>query len=61
VDADRRGAHGFGRHELAWKNTTTGQFTVWDTDGSGDYVSSPTDGAESGSSMARELLKLSFD
>jgi len=28
-------------YEVAWKNTVTGQFTVWATDSNGNYVSNP--------------------
>ena len=52
---------GSGGYEVAWKNATTGQFTVWDTDPNGNYVGSASGGVVSGSSLALEVLELSFD
>jgi hypothetical protein len=49
-----------GGFEVAWKNSATGLYTVWDTDANGNYVSSPTDGAVSGSSLVLEDLEWSF-
>ena len=52
---------GSGGYEVAWKNATTGQYNVWDTDANGAYVSSATGGAVAGSSLALEVLELGFD
>jgi uncharacterized repeat protein (TIGR03803 family) len=49
-----------GGYEVAFRNAATGQFTVWNTDASGNYVSSPTGGAVSGASIALEHLEPSF-
>jgi T5SS/PEP-CTERM-associated repeat protein len=49
-----------GGYEVAFKNAATGQFTVWNTDASGNYLSSPTGGAVSGASIALEHLEPSF-
>ena len=49
-----------GGYEVAFKNATTGQFTVWNTDASGNYLSSATGGPVSGPSFALERLEPSF-
>jgi Tryptophan-rich Synechocystis species C-terminal domain len=49
-----------GGYEVALKNAATGQFTVWNTDGSGNFASSATGGAVSGRSFALEDLEPSF-
>jgi Tryptophan-rich Synechocystis species C-terminal domain len=51
---------GSGDYEVAWKNATTGLYTVWDTDANGDYLSDAT-GSVAGSSLALEVLELGFD
>ena len=48
-----------GGYEVAWKNTATGLYTVWDTDADGNYVSDPI-ASVSGSSFALEDLEPSF-
>jgi hypothetical protein len=48
-----------GGGEVAWKNGSTGQYTVWNTDAKGNYVSSPI-GAVAGSSFALEDLEPGF-
>ena len=48
-----------GGYEVAFKDATTGQYTVWDTDANGDYVSDPI-GAVSGSSETAEVLGTIF-
>jgi hypothetical protein len=50
-----------GGYEIAWKNATTGLYTVWYANAYGDYVSSPTGGAVSGSSLGLEVLEWSFN
>jgi uncharacterized protein YxjI len=45
-------------YEVAWKNAA-GQFTVWNTDSNGNYVSSAT-GVVSGSNATLESLETSF-
>jgi hypothetical protein len=46
-------------YEVAWKNGTADQYTVWNTDSSGNYVSSAI-GAVSGSSASLQSLEPSF-
>ena len=46
-------------YEVAWKVTSTDQYTVWNTDSSGNYISD-TVGAVSGTSTALESLETSF-
>ena len=48
-----------GGYDVAWKNTSTGQFTVWTVNSSGAYVSSPF-GAVAASSPALEALESTF-
>ena len=45
-------------YEVAWHNTSTDQYTVWNTDGSGNYLSNI--GTVSGTSSALESLETSF-
>ena len=48
-----------GDYDVAWKNTTTGQYTVWSTDSNGNYLSdfiAPV----SGNSTAFETLENTF-
>jgi 20S proteasome alpha/beta subunit len=47
-------------YEVAWKVTGADQYTVWNTDSSGNYISSSTNGVVSGSSAALESLETSF-
>jgi 20S proteasome alpha/beta subunit len=46
-------------YEVAWKVTGADQYSVWYTDSSGNFLSTPT-GAVSGASAALELLEPSF-
>ena len=46
-------------YEVAWKITGADQYTVWNTDSSGNYISD-TIGAVSGTSTALESLETSF-
>ena len=46
-------------YDVAWKNTTTGQYTVWATDRNGNYTRSLT-GAVAGTSTALESLEPIF-
>ena len=46
-------------YEVAWKVTGADQYTVWNTDSNGNYVSSLV-GVVSGSNTALELLETSF-
>ncbi len=46
-------------YEVAWKITGTDQYTVWNTDSSGNYISNSI-GAVSGTSSALESLETSF-
>ena len=48
-----------GGYEVAWKNTATNQYLIWNTDGNGDYTSSAT-ATLLGTSYALEDLELSF-
>jgi hypothetical protein len=48
-----------GGYEVAWKNPGANQYTVWNTDSSGNYVSD-TIGIVSGASTALEALETSF-
>ena len=45
-------------YEVAWHNTSTDQYTVWNTDSSGKYLSNI--GTVSGTSAALETLETSF-
>src|ERR1700733_2618198 len=47
-------------YEVAWKGPGADQYTVWDTDSSGNYTSNVTGGAVSGSSVTLESLETSF-
>ena len=47
-------------YEVAWKFTGADQYTVWDTDANGNYLSSPI-GVVSGSSAALRSLEPSFN
>ena len=46
-------------YEVAWKVPGADQYTVWNTDSSGNYVSNAI-GVVSGTSTALELLETSF-
>ena len=46
-------------YEVAWKMTGADQYTVWNTDSNGNYISSAI-GAVSGTSAALESLETSF-
>jgi Tryptophan-rich Synechocystis species C-terminal domain len=48
-----------GGYDVAWKNTATGQYTVWSTDSNGNYLSNVF-GAVSGASTALETLENTF-
>ena len=48
-----------GGYDVAWKSTATGQYTVWSTDSSGNYVSNAI-GAVSGNNLALETLENTF-
>ena len=47
-------------YDVAWKNTGTGQYTVWSTDSNGNYKGNLTGGAVSGTSSALESLEPVF-
>ena len=47
-------------YDVAWKNTSTGQYTVWTTDSNGNRTGSATGGAVSGTSYALESLEPVF-
>ena len=47
-------------YDVAWKNTGTGQYTVWSTDSNGNYKGNLTGGAVSGTSSALESLEPIF-
>ena len=47
-------------YDVAWKNTGTGQYTVWGTDSNGNYKGNLTGGAVSGTSSALESLEPVF-
>ena len=47
-------------YDVAWKNTSTGQYTVWSTDSNGNYKGNLTGGAVSGTSSALESLEPVF-
>ena len=49
-----------GGYDVAWKNTATGQYTVWSTDSNGNYLSNVI-GAVSGTSTALEGLETTFN
>ena len=46
-------------YDVAWKNTSTGQYTVWSTDSNGNYTGNLT-GAVSGNSHALKSLEPVF-
>ena len=48
-----------GDYDIAWKNTGTGQYTVWSTDSNGNYLSNVI-GVASGTSTALETLENTF-
>jgi hypothetical protein len=48
-----------GGYDVVWRNSATGQFTAWDTDSNGDYISNII-GAVSGSSSALQSLETTF-
>ena len=47
-------------YEVAWKVTGSDQYTIWNTDSSGNFTSEPIGGSVSGSSTALESLEPSF-
>ena len=47
-------------YEIAWQNTSTGQYTVWSTDSNGNYTGNLI-GAVSGNSYALESLEPVFN
>ena len=47
-------------YDVAWKNTGTGQYTVWSTDSNGNYKGKLTGGVVSGTSSALESLEPVF-
>jgi len=47
-------------YDVAWKNTGTGQYTVWSTDRNGNYKGNLTGGGASGTSYALESLEPVF-
>ena len=47
-------------YDVAWKNTGTGQYTVWSTDSNGNHKGNLTGGAVSGTSHALESLEPVF-
>ena len=49
-----------GGYDVAWKNTSTGQYTVWSTDSNGNYLSIFIP-AVSGNSTALEALETTFN
>ena len=49
-----------GGFDVAWKNTGSGQYTVWSTDRNGNYKGNLTGGDVSGTSYALELLEPVF-
>jgi hypothetical protein len=49
-----------GGYDVAWQNTTTGQYTVWSTDSNGNYQSNVI-GAVSGNSTTLEALETVFN
>ena|GEM_PF-2658858 len=49
-----------GGYEVAFKNSGTNQFVVWNTDAAGDCTTSPTAGAVFGSDLGLETLETSF-
>ena len=49
-----------GGYDVAWKNTATGQYTVWSTDGNGNYLSNIL-GVVSGNSLALETIETTFN
>ena len=47
-------------YDVAWKNTGSGQYTVWTTDSNGNYTGNATGGSVSGTSSALESMELMF-
>ena len=47
-------------YDVAWKNTATGLYTVWLTDGNGNFLSQPI-GAVSGTSTVLEQYETTFN
>jgi len=47
-------------YDVAWKDTSTGQYTVWTTDSNGNYTGNATGGSVSGTSSALESMELMF-
>ena len=47
-------------YDVAWKNTVTGQYTVWTTDTNGNYTGNAVGGAVSSNSSALESLEPVF-
>ena len=49
-----------GGYDVAWKDASTGLYTVWSTDSNGNYLSNLI-GAVSGTSTALEALETTFN
>jgi VCBS repeat-containing protein len=49
-----------GGYDVAWKNTATGQYTVWSTDANADYLSNIV-GAVAGNTLALETIETTFN
>jgi hypothetical protein len=49
-----------GGYDVAWKNTATGQYTVWSTDANGNYLSNIV-GAVAGNNLALEGMETTFN
>ena len=49
-----------GDYDVAWKNTSTGQYTVWSTDSNGNYLSNLIPSVP-GNSAALEALETTFN
>jgi hypothetical protein len=49
-----------GGYDVAWKNTATGQYTVWNADSNGNYLSNVV-GAVAGNSLAFESIESTFN
>jgi 20S proteasome alpha/beta subunit len=47
-------------YDVAWKNTSTNQYTVWSADSSGNYISNITGSWVSGTSIALEFMESTF-
>ena len=47
-------------YDVAWKNTSAGQYTVWTTDSNGNYTGNATGGSVSGTSYALESMEPMF-